>query len=298
MMEGAARQPGARLEFDQRRFASIVSSRRSTLDWSMRELARRAGMSQPYVVALERGALNGPTPTVEVVARLAHALGIDPTDLFAQSLRPAGRHVLLVTDGAAPPSLDAVRRFAAPDPSGPPQWVWAASSATGRRSGAGPDATIDLRRDLTDPYDPHRIEQALDRELDAVSIDTAGHDIGFVFADTSRVMAAADEPGVLLEFERRWADVVAGCARRHGARAAWNVCVYALADLSRTSDPAGTAVDLIRSHDDVWWRHGGRAATGRSAVTSILRPLAPPGTTARAWRARVATVADEFSRVA
>lgn len=296
MTAGSASESGSRLEFDGRAFASIVSSRRSSRGWSTRELARRAGVSQPYVVALERGAANGPTPTVDVLARFAHALGLDPTDLFQRSLRVAGRHVLLVVDGRDASSLDTVRRIAARTSPEPPSWVWATSSAAGRRAGTGAETTIDLRRDVADQYDPQRIEQALDRELDAWSI--AGRDLGFVFADTSRVMCAIDDHGVLLDFERRWAEVVAGAARRHGARVAWNVCVYELADLRRTHDPAATAVDLVRSHDDVWWCCNGIVAGGRAAVTGILRPLAPPSTPTATWRARVASIVDELDHVA
>ena len=69
-------------------------------------MAQLAGVSQSYVVALEgsrssRGAA-GPTPTLDVLARLASALGIEPSVLLGPSIHRAGPHVLLVVenDGA------------------------------------------------------------------------------------------------------------------------------------------------------------------------------------------------------
>lgn len=283
----AREQRGAspRREFDPGAFAALLAERRGERRWSTRELARRAGVSQPYVVSLERGAVDGPTPTVDVVARLAHALGVDPTVLFDRSLRPAGRHALLVVDGTV--SLSVVQRAAASGPPAADRWVWASSSAAGRREGAGSDAVIDLRRDGDLQYRPDRIESAFGRELDAVSLLTAGHDVGFVFADTSRVMGDLDDPAVLLDFERRWAGVVGGAARRRGARAAWNVCVYRLDDLRRTHDPTATVLDLVGCHDDVWWSRSNTVTSGRSAVVGMLMRLVPEGMSARAWRTQV-----------
>ena len=85
-------------EFDPIGFAQWLFAQRKERGWSTRELAIRAGISQPYVVALERArageARRGPTPTVDVVAALAHALDKNILDIFVYSLRPVGRHVL------------------------------------------------------------------------------------------------------------------------------------------------------------------------------------------------------------
>ncbi|MEO7370106.1 MAG: helix-turn-helix transcriptional regulator, partial [Ilumatobacteraceae bacterium] len=77
-------------EFDAVRFARTLRSHRERLGHSTRSLARLARISQPYVVALERartvGAAHGPTPTIDVTARLAAALHIEPEVLMRCAL--------------------------------------------------------------------------------------------------------------------------------------------------------------------------------------------------------------------
>ncbi|MFE3455418.1 helix-turn-helix domain-containing protein [Nonomuraea sp. NPDC059194] len=59
----------ARLAFE---LGNAVRTRRIALGLSQTELAKRAGMTQPALSRLEAG---GPTPTIGVLERLAHALG-------------------------------------------------------------------------------------------------------------------------------------------------------------------------------------------------------------------------------
>jgi HTH-type transcriptional regulator/antitoxin HipB len=63
----------ARLRF---KLAEAVRSRREELGWSQRQLAERAGMTQPGVARFEAG---GTTPTIPVLERLASALGLQLT---------------------------------------------------------------------------------------------------------------------------------------------------------------------------------------------------------------------------
>jgi HTH-type transcriptional regulator / antitoxin HipB len=63
----------ARLRFE---LAEAVRSRREELGWSQRQLAERAGMTQPGVARFEAG---GTTPTIPVLERLARALGLQLT---------------------------------------------------------------------------------------------------------------------------------------------------------------------------------------------------------------------------
>jgi HTH-type transcriptional regulator/antitoxin HipB len=63
----------ARLRFE---LAEAVRARREELGWSQRQLAERAGMTQPGVARFEAG---GTTPTIPVLERLAHALGLQLT---------------------------------------------------------------------------------------------------------------------------------------------------------------------------------------------------------------------------
>ena len=56
--------------------AETVRLRREELGWSQRQLAERAGMSQPGVARFEAG---GTTPTLPLLERLAKALGLTLT---------------------------------------------------------------------------------------------------------------------------------------------------------------------------------------------------------------------------
>ena len=64
--------------------AEAIRSRREELGWSQRQLAERAGMTQPGVARFEAG---GTTPTLPLLERLANALGLTVTI----SLAPDGR---------------------------------------------------------------------------------------------------------------------------------------------------------------------------------------------------------------
>lgn len=48
--------------------------------FTQEQLAERAGVDQPTISALETGKIIN--PSWNTVARLAHALGVDPTDIF------------------------------------------------------------------------------------------------------------------------------------------------------------------------------------------------------------------------
>jgi HTH-type transcriptional regulator / antitoxin HipB len=74
----------ARLRYE---LAEAVRLRREELGWSQRQLAERAGMSQPGVARFEAG---GTTPTLPLLERLAEALGLTLTvSLSPQQRRSA-----------------------------------------------------------------------------------------------------------------------------------------------------------------------------------------------------------------
>jgi len=56
--------------------AEAVRARREELGWSQRQLAERAGMTQPGIARFEAG---GTTPTLPLLERLAAALGLTLT---------------------------------------------------------------------------------------------------------------------------------------------------------------------------------------------------------------------------
>ena len=70
-------RPDVAAEYEQARLryelAEAVRLRREELGWSQRQLAERAGMSQPGVARFEAG---GTTPTLPLLERLAQALGL------------------------------------------------------------------------------------------------------------------------------------------------------------------------------------------------------------------------------
>ena len=70
-------RPGVAEAYDQARMrfelAEVVRTRREELGWSQRQLADRAGMTQPGVARFEAG---GTTPTLPLLERLAAALGL------------------------------------------------------------------------------------------------------------------------------------------------------------------------------------------------------------------------------
>ena len=79
--EAAAAYEQARLRYE---LAEAIRARREELGWSQRQLAERAGMTQPGVARFEAG---GTTPTLPLLERLASALGLTLTI----SLAPGGR---------------------------------------------------------------------------------------------------------------------------------------------------------------------------------------------------------------
>ena len=79
--EAAAAYDQARLRYE---LAEAIRARREELGWSQRQLAERAGMTQPGVARFEAG---GTTPTLPLLERLAAALGLTVT----VSLAPADR---------------------------------------------------------------------------------------------------------------------------------------------------------------------------------------------------------------
>src|SRR6266700_6165395 len=81
----------ARLRFE---LAEAIRTRREELGWSQRQLAERAGMTQPGIARFEAG---GTTPTLPLLERLADALGLALT----VSLGPPGRR------SASPPARPA-----------------------------------------------------------------------------------------------------------------------------------------------------------------------------------------------
>ena len=284
-------------EFDAVAFAHELASVRLSRGWSTRELSRRAGISQPYVVALERpreaGAARTPTPAIDVVARLADALGIGVDRLVATALRRSSRHVVLVLDTDHRHPLSHVQEFAGDDSC---EWVWASSTAGDRPRAAA--HRIDLRRNPDGAYHPDRIAASLRSELQSLGDGAAGRRLGLVFPETSKVMGSIDDPGTVLDFERGWGGVVTDAVASVDSHATWNVCVYDITALRNLGEPVAATVQLIRDHDAVWSAGRTRHATGRSAATHVLERLRPAGVDPSTWTDHVQELVEALDLAA
>jgi len=238
----------ALLQFNPVGFATLLNAKRHQLGWSTRELAQRAKISQPYVVALERARNTNsrikrtPTPTVDVIAQLAFALDIDANTLFDQAMKVASRHVLLVVDETAPTPLQIVNQSLI---SQPQTWLCAAKSGD-----------ISLRRTKSRQYKPADITKALNSELQNLRGKIANQTLGLIFSETSEAMTEFENPQAVLKFEHKWADVVDKAATAAGAQAVFNVCVYKIADLKTLANPTKAFNELVEVHDELWTHTG------------------------------------------
>ncbi len=246
-------------EFDPIGFAQWLFAQRKERGWSTRELAVRAGISQPYVVALERArageARRGPTPTVDVVAALAHALDKNILDIFVYSLRPVGRHVLLVTQGKATPPMDVLRAESGETVD---NWVY----------------PISVHREKSATYDQKKISKQLNTEITNMKDVIGGKNIGLVFTETSNVMQHVSNPQAIIDFEHKWADVVADAVKSIGGHASWNVCVYSAASMNALPGGAASAQVLFDTHSEVWFASGDDVTIGEIAKQKILQLVA------------------------
>ncbi|MFM2235965.1 MAG: hypothetical protein RL296_1624 [Actinomycetota bacterium] len=232
-------------EFDPIGFAQWLFNERKLRGWSTRELSQRAGISQPYVVALERARAGeerrGPTPTVDVVAALAHALDKNLLDMFVFSLRPVAQHVLLVTQGSATPPLDILR---------------AESGET------------------VDNWVQKKISKQLTTEITNMKDAISGKNIGLVFTETSNVMQHVSNPQAIIDFEHKWADVVAEAVKSVGGHASWNVCVYTADSMQNLPKGEESVNVLFDTHNEIWYAHNDNVVIGDVAKQKILQLVA------------------------
>lgn len=278
-------------EFDAAALARRLRGARVDLGMSTRSLAQRAGVSQAYVVALEKahdGVLpTSPTPTVDVICGLAFALGLDPLELTESVLRPAPRHTLLVledpADSHGPDALEYARQAATPVD----HWVWVASDLEHSPRRDRSASRIDLRRHNRDEFRPPMIFAAVPGELAAIEPVVRGRTIGMVFAESAHVISLADDPRQVLEVEHQWGRVVRDAARTVDTRVGWNVCVYELSVLRSILEPVEAVCDLLSSHDTIWSAHDSRVSSGATAARRILQHLRPDDVPASQWRTTV-----------
>jgi transcriptional regulator with XRE-family HTH domain len=262
-------------EFDGPGLAQFIRGARQEQQLSTRDLARQSGVSQAYVVALERaGTANpatgpSPTPTVDVLTKLAFALGIPAALLFRKSTRLKHQHVLLIADEPNAGSMAAIIQAADP---GVPTWL--TTSANQSYEGDNGPLPIRLhapsnRQNRRYHYDSVRVERNLQDEMRRHGALLAGAEVGLVFDEMSTVMAALDDPNVVLNAEHRWAEKVNAAASGVGAHAVWNICVYHVDALRSLPNPIEATNGLIESHDQVWHIRGRKLTKKQGALRNL-----------------------------
>jgi len=95
-----------------------------------------------------------------------------------------------------------------------------------------------------------------------------------VFTETSNVMQYVSNPQAVIDFERKWSDVVAEAVKGVGGHAAWNVCVYTAASMNALPGGVASAQVLFDTHSEVWFASGDDVTIGDLAKQKILQLVA------------------------
>jgi transcriptional regulator with XRE-family HTH domain len=293
--------------FDAVLFAQVLTDRRLQLGLTTRQLAKRANISQPYVVALERSR-NGidvkkpramsPSPTVDMITRLATALQMSANELFSLAVRPAGKHVLLLLEDDMMTSLDRARnastKSATLTDETPQEWLCAGGPVDRNKHNDQNCLAINLHRDTNNAYKPKAIAASLSNELSRHQPNISGSNIGIIFDETSSQMNHVNNPMAIIEFEHDWSRVVTDATQAVGAFAAWNICVYRIENLLSLNNPAEVAQDLLRSHDNVWSARNKSVITGNSAAKRLLTLVRPKDVSVKEWSTHTNAVVQEL----
>jgi len=255
----------------------MLRNRRAHLDLSLRETARRTGISASYLVELEHGRNpstgRAPMPSPPVLAAIGAVLDVDLATLLAATGVPPQRsaHALLFQVGAARRSARAGARRAVAGRVG----AWFEIAAREPREAAA--------------------------HLAALAADAGGDGvIGLIFG--SGGLQPVDDPHALIASELTWErDVASACVAEIGAAPIANVCVYREADIRGLAgiDPLAAAIDLIRAHPHVAVQPArGAVTSGAAAIETILSTFRPAGIPGDAWTALAAAAAVGLQREA
>lgn len=255
--------------------ADTIRHRRELLGLSMREAARRIGISTGYLVELEHGRNpttgRPPVPSATVLAGIGRALEIDVVTLLelAGAAPPRSAHVLLV-------QLSGGRRSV---------------RAAARRATAG---AADTWIEIAGRGDP---VPALRAVADAAGA-APDRRLGLVFGGGSPRLRTRESRDAILASERTWEDdVAAACRTAAGTEPAANVCVYREADLRAAADPLATALELVRAHPHVAVQDRyGSVTTGPAAIAAVLTAVPPAGVAPDTWATVSAAAAVGFFR--
>jgi transcriptional regulator with XRE-family HTH domain len=258
----------------------MIRQRRGLLGLSMRETARRIGISPSYLVALEQGRNPStgrpPVPSPKILVALGQVLEIDLT-------------ALLDTVGAAPsPSVHLLLY------------------QTGSARTSPVEAAARLFADRVDVWVEARAHGLLGTEglagiLERASRSGPERRLGMVFGDNSTLLRSMEDPLALIESEATWEeDVADACRHALGVAPAANVCVYReddLQELGMRLDPLSAALKLVQTHPHVAVEgQDGRVTTGPAAVERILSAVRPAGVSSGTWESLSRAAAAGLAR--
>ena len=302
------------MAFSAPRLGGILKRRREQLGLSMREAARRIGISPSYLVALEQGRNpstgRAPMPSPPILAAIGRVLDIELATLLDASGAPMSpsAHLLLYQTGAGQQSpLGAARYLFAGRVDA---WI---ELIDPRRSddAESPPADVLLRERRTliparsEPrvFETPRALGALSDILAEAPRSSTRPRLGILFGASSALLRSIENPPTLLESETTWEhDVGAEFRAALGVEPAANVCVYREADIQELAarlDPLATVLSLIRAHPHVAVQNGsGAVTTGPAAIETILAAARPAGVSSETWESLARAAAAGLTRAA
>jgi transcriptional regulator with XRE-family HTH domain len=296
------------------RLGGILRRRREQLGLSMREAARRIGISPSYFVALEQGRNpstgRAPVPSPPILAAIGRVLDIELATLLDASGAPRSSsvHLLLYQTGTGHQSpLEAARGLFAGRVDA---WIEVVDPRGSDDAETAPaDVLIRRRRPLISARSgslvfetPLALAALSDVLAEAPRLDPRPR-IGIVFGANSAVLRSIENPPALLESETTWEhDVGAEFRAVLGVEPAGNVCVYREADIQELAgrlDPLATVLSLIQTHPHVAVQEGSGAVTiGPAAIETMLAAARPPAVSSETWESLARAAAVGLAREA
>ena len=286
--------------------------RRKQLGLSMREAARRIGISPSYVVALEHGRNpstgRAPVPSPLILAAIGRVLDIELATLLDASGAPMSpsAHLLLYQAGTGHQSpLEATRRLFAGQVDA---WIEIVDPRRSDRAGSPPgDILVRTRGPLSSArpeshvFETSRVLEALSDVLAETPRLSPWPRLGIICGANSAVLRSIENPPALLESETTWEhDVGAVFRAALGVEPAANVCIYREADIEELAarlDPLATVVSLVQTHPHVAVQNGsGTLTTGPAAIETILAAARPAGVGSRTWESLVRAASVGLTR--
>jgi len=291
----------------------ILRRRRVQLGLSLRETARRIGISPSYLVALEQGRNpstgRAPVASPPILAAIGRVLELELATLLDASGAPTSpsAHLLLYLTGAGNPSpLEAARRLFAGKVDA---WI---EIIDPRGSDGTESPPVDILLRKRGPlgsaasgslvFDTARVLAALSDVL-ADAPRARPSRLGIIFGANSAVLRSIENPQALLESETTWEhDVAHEFQAALGVEPAANICVYRDTDIQELAtrlDPLATLLNLIQAHPQVAVQNtNGAVATGPAAIETILSAARPAGVSSETWESLAHAAAVGIARAA